>query len=192
MTHEEFVKAMEVLAAPIENPKWRVQSCYPREHPTTAVVVPYIDSRMVQERLDTALGPDNWSNTYDPESGAASISIKIDGEWITKADVGGTDLKISVEKSRASDAFKRAAVMWGIGRDVYKLGDQRLKCDQYKNPLTSKGEALRTPSMLSNYMNKMNESEGCLYRIWLLNENLHKDDNFKALLGELKTYVKNK
>ena len=191
MDKKEFIEATKKLTAPIENPKWRVQSVYPRDHPTTAVVVPYIDSRMVQERLDTALGPDNWSNTYDPESGAASISIKIDGEWITKADVGA-ESKIDKEKGKASDAFKRAAVMWGIGRDIYKLGDQRLKCDQYKTPLTSKGEPLRTPTMLSDYMNKMNESEGCLYRIWLLNENLHADDNFKAILGELKNYVKNK
>lgn len=189
MDKKEFIEATKKLTAPIENPKWRVQSAYPREHPTTAVVVPYIDSRMVQERLDTALGPDNWSNTYDPESGAASISIKIDGEWITKADVGA-ESKIDKEKGKASDAFKRAAVMWGIGRDIYKLGDQRLKCDQYKTPLTSKGEPLRTPTMLSDYMNKMNESEGCLYRIWLLNENLHADDNFKAILAELKKYVK--
>ena len=191
MDKKEFIEATKKLTAPIENPKWRVQSVYPRDHPTTAVVVPYIDSRMVQERLDTALGPDNWSNTYDPESGSASISIKIDGEWITKADVGA-ESKIDKEKGKASDAFKRAAVMWGIGRDIYKLGDQRLKCDQYKTPLTSKGEPLRTPTMLSDYMNKMNESEGCLYRIWLLNENLHADDNFKAILGELKNYVKNK
>ena len=191
MTHEKFIKAIDILTSPIENPKWRVQSVYPREHPTTAVVVPYIDSRMVQERLDIALGPDNWSNTYDPESGAGSISIRVDGEWITKADVGA-ESKIDKEKGKASDAFKRAAVMWGIGRDVYKLGDQRLKCNNYGKPLTAKNEVLSTSSMLSNYMNKMNESEGCLYRIWLLNEDLHKDDNFKAILGELKTYVKNK
>lgn len=40
------------------------------------------------------------------------------GEWITKEDVGELS-NVAANKGRASDAFKRAATNWGIGRELY-------------------------------------------------------------------------
>ena len=41
---------------------------------------------------------------------------------VTKSDCG-TETDVEAEKGQASDAFKRAGVMFGIGRDLYDLGD---------------------------------------------------------------------
>jgi hypothetical protein len=186
-----FSKKMEILTAPIENPKWRIQSKGPKTGKKTfCIVVPYVDARMVQERFDKAFGAENWENTYDPESGSASISVRIDGEWVTKSDVGIESQSDGV-KGKASDAFKRAAVLWGVGRDLYLLGQKSLHLNDKEIPISQDGSIeLRTPTAISNYMNKLSESVGLLYQIWNLNKNLQVDDNFKDLIGKLKDYVK--
>lgn len=186
-----FSKKMEILTAPIENPKWRIQSKGPKTGKKTfCIVVPYVDARMVQERFDKAFGAENWENTYDPESGSASISVRIDGEWVTKSDVGIESQSDGV-KGKASDAFKRAAVLWGVGRDLYLLGQKSLHLNDKEIPISQDGSIeLRTPTAISNYMNKLSESVGLLYQIWNLNKNLQIDDNFKDLIGKLKDYVK--
>lgn len=62
-------------------------------------------------------------------------------EWVTKAD-GAGDSDVEAEKGAISDALKRAAVKWGIGRYLYDLGNiwvdtepagrsVRIKKDQY-------------------------------------------------------------
>jgi hypothetical protein len=38
--------------------------------------------------------------------------------WVWKSDCG-TESQVEKQKGEASDAFKRAAVMWGIGRFLY-------------------------------------------------------------------------
>lgn len=43
------------------------------------------------------------------------ISIKIDGEWITKWDAA-ENTQVEAVKGGRSGAMKRAAVQWGIGR----------------------------------------------------------------------------
>ena len=47
-----------------------------------------------------------------------SLSCKVGDNWITKAD-GAGDTDIEGEKGGISDALKRAAVVWGIGRYLY-------------------------------------------------------------------------
>lgn len=114
------------LAAPFppERVSWRVGS-------TTAdkkrgMALAYIDARDVMQRLDDVLGPLNWQCRYT-HAGAITIceigcGVSIDGktEWIWKANgAGSTD--VEAEKGACSDAFKRAAVLWGIGRYLYDL-----------------------------------------------------------------------
>jgi len=187
---EGWKEKLAILTAPIEHPRWRVQGYYPKDAPTYAVVVPYVDAREVQERFDLAFGAENWQNTYDPESGSSSISVKFENDWITKSDVG-VETKVEKEKGKASDAFKRAAVLWGVGRDLYQIGEKVLPCTPKKVTLTSdKKTELRTPSALSNYLNAMSTSMGLLYQIWLLNKDKQADDEFKELFTRLKEYVK--
>ena len=48
------------------------------------------------------------------------IGIKIGDEWVWKAN-GAGDSDIEAEKGALSDALKRAAVVWGVGRYLYSL-----------------------------------------------------------------------
>ena len=191
MTLEEFNKLVPELQEPFKLPKWRVQSAYPKDNPTKCIVVPYIDSRMVQERLDEVVGPASWQNTYEPDSGAASLSILIGGTWITKTDVG-TETKVDAKKGKASDGLKRAAVLWGIGRDLYSLGAKSLPYNaKSSHPMDiDQKYTLSTSTALSNYMNKISESEGLLYQLFRLNTNLKNNKEFIELLKKLKEYVK--
>jgi hypothetical protein len=47
-------------------------------------------------------------------------------DWVWKSDCG-TESQVEKQKGEASDAFKRAAVMWGIGRFLYSLGIIKIK-----------------------------------------------------------------
>jgi hypothetical protein len=90
-----------------------------------AKVLAYLDNRCIQDRLDEVVGPANWRNEYakGPEGGVlCGLSIKIDGEWVTKWD-GAENTDIESIKGGLSDSMKRAAVQWGIGRYLYELGE---------------------------------------------------------------------
>ena len=83
----------------------------------------YVDARYVMDKLDE-LGPENWQDRYEDRDGGSvrcGIGINVDGEWIWKWDVG-TESNIEEDKGAYSDAFKRAAVKWGIARDLYGNG----------------------------------------------------------------------
>lgn len=97
--------------------KWRVQSA----NQWGANCVAYIDARYVQDILDEVCGQENWQVKYEEHKGNlfASIGIKVNaGNWVWKSDCG-TESQVEKEKGEASDAFKRAGVMWGIGRFLY-------------------------------------------------------------------------
>jgi hypothetical protein len=75
------------------------------------------------DRLDSVCGPDGWQCNYSAAPGNAiicNLGILIAGDWIWKADgAGATD--VEGEKGMLSDALKRAAVRWGVGRYLYDL-----------------------------------------------------------------------
>jgi hypothetical protein len=83
----------------------------------------YVDARYVQDRLDDVIGAENWSNSFEVIDNTLFCAITVvfpDGKVVTKTDCG-TESNVEKEKGEASDAFKRAAVMLGIGRDLYDL-----------------------------------------------------------------------
>lgn len=82
----------------------------------------YIDARDVMQRLDEVCGMAGWQCRYPHANGktVCEIGIKIENEWIWKAD-GAGDSDVEAEKGALSDAFKRAAVRWGIGRYLYDV-----------------------------------------------------------------------
>lgn len=87
----------------------------------------YIDARAVMDRLDDTVGPLQWRDSYR-EGAAGGLICRIelcswrDGEpvWVGKED-GAENTKVEAVKGGMSDAFKRAAVKWGIGRYLYSL-----------------------------------------------------------------------
>lgn len=131
------------LAAPFpaDSVRWRIGSTTGDKKKGMALA--YIDSRDVMERLDTVVGPEKWQNKYPHATSktCCEIGIKVDGEWIWKSD-GAGDTDVEGSKGAFSDAFKRAAVQFGIGRYLYGLGNTwveiepagksfKIKKDQY-------------------------------------------------------------
>lgn len=112
--------------------KWRVQSF--SRYKAQAACIAYVDSRQVQDLLDSVVGPENWQDTYEEIFGDlyCHLSIKCNDEWVTKTDCGIYS-KTEKEKGRASDAFKRAAVKWGIGRFLYALKIQYVDANEKSN-----------------------------------------------------------
>ena len=89
------------------------------------MVLAYLTSRAVMERLDEVFGPFGWSTKYEsgPSGGVVcnlSVRNPDSGEWVSKAD-GADNTDFEAVKGGLSGALKRAAVHWGIGRYLYDL-----------------------------------------------------------------------
>ena len=115
----------EQLASPFDPSEvdWRVGSVTKKDTPNPeGMALAYIDARTVMDRLDTVCGPAGWQNRYVMEGSktVCEIGIKCGDEWVWKAD-GAGDSDVEAEKGALSDAFKRAAVRWGVGRYLYNL-----------------------------------------------------------------------
>lgn len=113
----------------------------PDKKPTKCIALAYIDARDVMNRLDEILGLD-WQCKYSHANGKTICDIGIfidDGncsDWIWRAN-GAGDSDVEAEKGAISDAFKRAAVMFGVGRYLYDLPNVWVECDEWghiKNP----------------------------------------------------------
>jgi len=92
---------------------------------TRAQVVAYVDARTVLDRLDEAVGPTGWSDKYEvlfngtDGDGRRLVEVKctLTVLGVSKEDVGEGDSL----KAAFSDALKRAAVKFGVGRYLYRL-----------------------------------------------------------------------
>ncbi len=134
---------------------WRIQS-RAGANKDKAVCTAFVDARTVQDILDAKCAKHNatWDVDYKELAGVIfcgiTISIRdhdnqIISELSTRWDAGnrleentGDRLYVQGGKSAASDAFKRAAVMFGLGRFLYNIAPMILPCDQY-NVLDDKG-----------------------------------------------------
>lgn len=110
------------LRAPFrpEEISWRIGSTSADK--TRGLALAYVDARAVMDRLDSVCGPAGWQRRYSHADSKTicEIGIRVDNEWIWKAD-GAGDTEFEAEKGALSDAFKRAAASWGIGRYLYNL-----------------------------------------------------------------------
>jgi len=112
---------------------WRVGSR--NKAKTSGLALAYLDARDVMDRLDEVVGPQCWqSRVFETQSGRilCELSVDVGGTWITKTD-GAGDTQVEGEKGAISDALKRAAVLWGVGRYLYRLPNSwcRLKNERY-------------------------------------------------------------
>lgn len=86
----------------------------------------YIDARYVMDVLDREVGPHNWTNAFESLADGSvrcTITVTMKGHrYVSKTDVG-IPSTIEPQKGSHSDAFKRAAVHFGIARDLY---DERM------------------------------------------------------------------
>lgn len=88
----------------------------------------YVTARTVMNRLDNVAGPECWWDEYVPleHSVICKLTIRLpDGAVLTKSDAGGYAGMADPgddDKSGYTDAFKRAAVKFGVGRYLYRDG----------------------------------------------------------------------
>lgn len=105
---------------PPDRISWRVGSTTANKDRGMALA--YIDARDVQDRLDAVCGPAGWQCRYHllGVTTVCEIGLRDSDGWVWKSDgAGATDFE--GEKGALSDAFKRAAVKWGIGRYLYDV-----------------------------------------------------------------------
>lgn len=104
---------------------------------TKGIALAYIDARDVMHRLDDVMGLD-WQCRYShaDKKTLCEIGLKLNGEWVWRAG-GAGDTDIEAEKGAISDAFKRAAVLWGIGRYLYSLPADWVEIDEWKKLKTT-------------------------------------------------------
>lgn len=95
------------------------------DNPVT-IPLAYLDARDVMERLDEVFGVNGWQAEY-PFQGCCRIgalfAINSDAknlQWLWKSN-GADVTQVEGVKGQYSDSFKRAAVLFGIGRYLYDL-----------------------------------------------------------------------
>jgi hypothetical protein len=103
-----------------------------------ALALAYVDARSIQDRLDEVLGVEGWQDNYKcltDGSVVCRLRLRLGNEWVTKVDVGGPSEQPDGGdrlKAAFSDALKRAAVKFGIGRYLYRLPAQWVDYDPQK------------------------------------------------------------
>lgn len=123
MNYETPQELFDELCRPFaaEEIDWRIGST--TKDKTKGMALAYMDARAVMDRLDGVCGPGGWQCNYAVTGAVAVCNLGVQmpsGEWIWKADgAGATD--VEGEKGMLSDALKRAAVRWGIGRYLYEM-----------------------------------------------------------------------
>jgi hypothetical protein len=112
-----------------------------------AMVIAFVDARAIMDRLDEVLGVGGWQDQYTtlPDGSAVcKLRCRIGDEWVEKMDVGSESEqpdKGDRVKASFSDALKRTAVKFGIGRYLYRLPKQFVPYD------TQRRQLVKTPSL---------------------------------------------
>ncbi len=91
-----------------------------------ALMLAHIDARNVHDRLD-AICPDEWSFEVEVIPGTRQPTVKgrLTVLGVTREDIGeAPEGDLGTLKAAASDALKRCAVLFGIGRYLYALPKQ--------------------------------------------------------------------
>jgi hypothetical protein len=120
-TMTQFPDLFAALAAPFDASEVRTRSHAGRQFH-------YITARTAMNRLDNVFGPENWWDEYIPgeHSVLCRLTVRLpDGSTLTKSDAGGyagMPDQGDDDKSGFSDAFKRTAVKFGVGRYLYRDG----------------------------------------------------------------------
>ncbi len=130
---------LELLRRPfkVKEISWRVGATYQDK----AIALAYVDARDVMKRLDDVCGIEGWQNRYShvtAQGVVCDIGIRSPTElghvWIWKSN-GAGETNVEGEKGALSDAFKRAAVLWGVARYLYKLPTVWVGYDKTKKKL---------------------------------------------------------
>jgi hypothetical protein len=101
-----------------------------------ALGLAYIDARVVMRRLDEVV-PGDWSFDFDLlDAQGKMVRGRLTVCGVTRCDAGEADREEETLKSAVSDALKRAAVHFGIGRYLYHLPQTWAPYDAQKRRFT--------------------------------------------------------
>lgn len=117
---------------PTEAIDWRIGST--TKDKSRGMALAYVDARAVMDRLDSVAGPQFWQCNYTPigpTSIVCNLGIAFNNAWVWKAD-GAGETDYEAQKGMLSDAFKRAAVRFGVGRYLYDLPSPWVAIDEHK------------------------------------------------------------
>src|SRR3954469_20673729 len=123
----------QARAAPFDLKEWKFKPQVVTGN--RALALPYVDARVIQDRLDDVLGVAGWQGGYESRpdgSVVCRLRLRLGTEWITKVDVGGPSEQPDEgdrRKAAFSDALKRASVKFGVGRYLYRLPSQWVDYD---------------------------------------------------------------
>jgi hypothetical protein len=122
----------DILTAPIQSNEieWRVQQ---QTSTGKLIIVPYINNRCVMQRFDAAFGPTNWTSEFREITNGfiCRLTVTVDKKTVYRED-GASKTNIEPEKGGISDAMKRAAVQFGLGRCLYDYPKVMIECqDKY-------------------------------------------------------------
>lgn len=165
---KQLRKALANLSNPFrpQDIEWRAGQ-FTRDG-SKVMLLAYITSRAVMDRLDAVVGPENWCASYEasPITGGLECRLSIrmlNGEWVTKTDAA-EPTQIESVKGAYSDALKRAAVHWGVGRYLYNLDSSWVAVMPKRSPgavyVASKGNSgYALPPTLPNWALPVTERE---------------------------------
>ena len=183
-----------------------------------ALVLAYIDARAIMDRLDDVCGPENWKDEYHHSHNGkgvmCTISICHYDKWIDKQD-GAEETDIESFKGGISNAFKRCAVKWGIGRYLYDLDvcfaetsldykeGWRRAYDKKTNtafywkkptlpswalpPLKPEDYIMKTASFAGNKISSLDVSKLKKYALWIIDNK--KSGPFRSDLDAIVEYI---
>jgi len=130
---------------PKDSVNWRVVAT--SRDKQRALVIAYMDARMVMQRLDEVCGPDNWMAELsfgDEGRVACELSVRCGAKWLKRSGasafrpgekgkgMGWNDLT----KGAWSEAFKIAASSLGIGRYLYNEKQEWVAYDESRKQIT--------------------------------------------------------
>ena len=136
MNNVEVINVRE-LEAELKKPftfeeiEWRIGSSFERNGEVKALALPYVTSRAIMDRLDAVFGLDGWTDEYQSWGNNAqlcAITVRIGDRFIKKWD-GAESTDIESVKGGLSNALKRTAVKFGIGRYLYSFDPIWVRCE---------------------------------------------------------------
>lgn len=111
--------------------KWKPQAVKGNK----AMAIAYVSARVIMDRLDEVVGPENWKDDYSilPDGDVVcTLSLRINGEWVPKKCVGSpSEQPDGGDRMKASfsDALKRVGIKWNLARYLYRLPMQWVDFD---------------------------------------------------------------
>lgn len=132
-------------------------------------MIPYLSAPMISERLNAVFGIENWDiDTFEVNAEKAmKCKIKItfpDGSRVKKTGVGTnhkSNAEIDKDKTRESDAIKRAAARLGIGAYIKDIDPFQMPVKIVAGKVSYFADSklqnqLHTPAAVNDFINSRN------------------------------------